>query len=134
MKETFNILVICHKVLYYFYEASNELKDNKDLLIALEKVIRLYDINNKYIKSMQKIHNALIEKNKGKNIYVEEILALLNALIEDELLTVKYLPKRNALIELQNIIINHSDYHINYEIFDKADELKQHFTKLIKEL
>ena len=94
----------------------------------------MYNLNPK-----QKINDKVLffsdylyDLNKNIIVSPEILLAMLNGIIEMELLYIKYLPKKKALLELQEKIIKHTDYHIDDYVFDKADELEEYLENQIK--
>ncbi len=137
MNKNFIILIkftVCYGILYFYYESIKKLEDYKSLLNSIIHVIDMYNLNPK-----QKINDKVLffsdylyDLNKNIIVSPEILLAMLNGIIEMELLYIKYLPKKKALLELQEKIIKHTDYHIDNYVFDKADELNEYLEKQIR--
>jgi len=125
---------VCYGILYFFYESVKELEEHRPLLNSIINVMDMYNLNpkQKVNDKILKVNDYLHDLNKDVMVSPEVLIAMLNGIIENELLYVKYLPKKKALLELQEKIIKHTDYHIDNYVFDKADELNRYLENQIK--
>ena len=131
---TLSKFVACYGILHYFYEQENILIENQYILDNVLEVMDMYGINlkQKQADKLLSVNDYLNKLNTDTLVPIEVMVAMINGIIEDELLYVKYEPKRKALLKLQENIIKTELYHLDDFVFDKADELNKYLENQIK--
>ena len=64
-------------------------------------------------------------KQNNKEVSITVILNMLDQILEDEKVYVKFPYKLIAINELQDAILNHSDYNGNYEDLEEAEKINK---------
>ncbi len=136
-KATIIKLCTCYGVLFSHYKIDGT-ENEKQNVVLFDKIFSVLDyyVYNKNSKEADKLVKAIQEINKiGEYIKSTPaiVLSMLNGIIEMELIQVKNINKFKALNELQELIINHTDYNFNgYGDFEKSEEIEKLINEQIK--